>query len=157
MNLRYPAAAALVAFCAMGPLASEDSNSKSPETSGQSAAVSRPPILGVAHIGLKTDDLNAARNFYGHVLGYQEPFTVDKPTGGLMLTYFKVNDHQYIEVFPSLKSATEDRLFECVGRRPRNRDREGLAVARISDATFSFLLCGFGCSSANCQLLRQAG
>ena len=27
-----------------------------------------------------------------------------------MLTYFKVNDHQYIEVFPELKSETEDRL-----------------------------------------------
>jgi catechol 2,3-dioxygenase-like lactoylglutathione lyase family enzyme len=73
-------------------------------------AQERPPIVGVAHIGLKTDDLAAARQFYGHVLGYQEPFTLDKPTGGLMLTYFKVNDHQYIEVFPELKSPTEDRL-----------------------------------------------
>ena len=27
-----------------------------------------------------------------------------------MLTYFKVNDHQYIEIFPELKSQTEDRL-----------------------------------------------
>jgi lactoylglutathione lyase len=74
------------------------------------SAQERPPIVGVAHIGLKTDDLAAARQFYGHVLGYQEPFTVDKPSGGLMLTYFKVNDHQYIEVFPELKSPTEDRL-----------------------------------------------
>jgi len=74
------------------------------------SAQERPPIVGVAHIGLKTDDLAAARQFYGHVLGFQEPFTVDKPDGGLMLTYFKVNDRQYIEVFPELKSATEDRL-----------------------------------------------
>jgi catechol 2,3-dioxygenase-like lactoylglutathione lyase family enzyme len=76
------------------------------------AAVQRPPIVGVAHIGLKTDDLEKSRQFYGHDLGYQEPFTVDnpKPPGGLMLTYFKVNDHQYIEVFPNLKSPTEDRL-----------------------------------------------
>ncbi len=66
--------------------------------------------MGVAHIGLKTDDLAAARQFYGHVLGYQEPFTLDKPAGGLMLTYFKVNDHQYIEVFPELKNPAEDRL-----------------------------------------------
>ena len=70
----------------------------------------RPPILGVAHIGLKTKDIAAARGFYGHDLGFQEPFTLDKPAGGLMLTYFKVNDHQYIEVFPELKSAEEDRL-----------------------------------------------
>lgn len=27
-----------------------------------------------------------------------------------MLTYFKVNDHQYIEIFPDLKSETQDRL-----------------------------------------------
>lgn len=72
--------------------------------------VKRPDIVGVAHIGLKTDDLAAARNFYGHDLGFEEPFTLDKPSGGLMLTYFKVNDHQYIEVFPDLKSETEDRL-----------------------------------------------
>src|ERR1700730_8861702 len=72
--------------------------------------VKRPAIIGVAHIGLKTDDLAAARNFHGHYLGYQEPFTLDKPSGGLMLTYFKVNDHQYIEIFPELKSETEDRL-----------------------------------------------
>jgi lactoylglutathione lyase len=70
----------------------------------------RPPIIGIAHIGLKTDNLAAAREFYGHTLGFQEPFTVDKPTGGLMLTYFKVNDHQYIEVFPELTSPTEDKL-----------------------------------------------
>ena len=72
--------------------------------------VTRPPILGVAHIGLETNDMAAARAFYGRGLGYQEPFTLDKPSGGLMLTYFKVNDHQYIEVFPDLKSETQDRL-----------------------------------------------
>src|SRR5579864_9091061 len=72
--------------------------------------VKRPDIVGVAHIGLKTDDLTAAREFYGRELGLEEPFTLDKPSGGLMLTYFKVNDHQYIEVFPELKSETEDRL-----------------------------------------------
>jgi catechol 2,3-dioxygenase-like lactoylglutathione lyase family enzyme len=75
---------------------------------GQSVA--RPPIIGVAHIGLKTNDLAAARNFYGRDLGFQEPFTLDKATGGLLLTYFKVNDHQYIEVFPELKDEAEDRL-----------------------------------------------
>jgi lactoylglutathione lyase len=75
--------------------------------------VVRPKILGVAHIGVRTDDLAAARKFYGDVLGYQEPFTYDRPAsqgGGLLLTYFKVNDHQYIEVFPELKDAKQDRL-----------------------------------------------
>ena len=73
----------------------------------------RPPILGVAHIGLKTDNLDAARKFYTGVLGFQEPFSLDKPAGaggGLLLTYFKVNDHQYIELFPELSDPKMDRL-----------------------------------------------
>ncbi len=65
---------------------------------------SRPPIVGVANIALKTADLAASREFYGKWLGYEEPFTL----GGV--TFFKVNDHQYIEVSPTLKSPTEDRL-----------------------------------------------
>ncbi len=72
--------------------------------------VTRPPIVGVAHIGLRTDNLEAARKFYGGVLGFQEPFTVDDPPGKLLLTYFKVNDHQYIEVFPELTDPKQDRL-----------------------------------------------
>ena len=66
-------------------------------------AVKRPRILGVAHIGVRTDNLEAARKFYGEQLGYQEAFKLDRPEGGLMLVYFKVNDHQYIEVFPGWK------------------------------------------------------
>jgi len=51
----------------------------------------------------------AAHEFYGHQLGFAD-FSLDKPAGGLMLTYFKVNDHQYIEIFPDLKTETQDRL-----------------------------------------------
>ena len=66
-------------------------------------APQRPKIVGVAHIGLRTDNLDAARKFYGQQLGYEEAFHLDKPEGGLMLIYFKVNDRQYIEVFPGWK------------------------------------------------------
>jgi len=78
-----------------------------------STPVSRPAIVGVAHIGLKTDDMAAARKFYTGVLGFQEPFSLDKAPGegtGLLLTYFKVNDHQYIEMFPELTDSKKDRL-----------------------------------------------
>ncbi len=92
-----------------------------PLRAGQAAVPQpkRPPIVGVAHIGLKTDNLEAARQFYGHLLGFAEPFKLDNPgspgspdgpDGSLMLTYFKVNDHQYIEIFPTLKNPSEDRL-----------------------------------------------
>lgn len=81
------------------------------EMRAQTTSPARPPIVGVAHIGLRTDNLAAARKFYGEELGFQEPFTLDKPSGGgLLLTYFKVNDHQYIEVFPELKDPQQERL-----------------------------------------------
>ena len=70
----------------------------------------RPPIVGISHIGLKVSDIGATRQFYGHVLGYDEPFHADNPDGTLSHTYFKVNDHQYIEIFPSLKNPDEDKL-----------------------------------------------
>lgn len=79
------------------------------EAQSPASEPSRPPIIGVAHIGLKTSDLNAADTFYGHVLGLDH-FSLDKPAGGLMLNYYKVNDHQYIEIFPTLANPTEDRL-----------------------------------------------
>ena len=69
----------------------------------------RPPIVGVAHIGLYVSDLAKADEFYGHVLGFAH-FSLDKPTGGLMLNYYKVNDHQYIEIYPGLKSPDASRL-----------------------------------------------
>lgn len=75
--------------------------------------VKRPPIVGVAHIALNTDDMTAARKFYTGVLGFQEAFSLDKlkeEGTGLKLTFFKVNDHQYIEVYPELKEPKQDRL-----------------------------------------------
>lgn len=77
------------------------------DTTGSPAA--RPPIVGVAHIGLYISDLDKAEEFYGHELGYAH-FSLDKPTGGLMLNYYKVNDHQYIEIYPGLKGDSQDRL-----------------------------------------------
>jgi catechol 2,3-dioxygenase-like lactoylglutathione lyase family enzyme len=100
---------------ALFPLASLAIGLSIPAVSQSSPApvITRPPIVGVAHIGLKTDDMAAARKFYTGVLGFQEPFSLDKPAtegGGLLLTYFKVNDHQYIEMFPELTDPKMDRL-----------------------------------------------
>ncbi len=74
-----------------------------------SASVQRPPIVGLAHVGLFVSDIDKADEFYGHVLGFGH-FSLDKPTGGLMLNYYKVNDHQYIEIYPGLKGDDQDRL-----------------------------------------------
>lgn len=76
----------------------------------QGTIPTRPAIIGVSHIGLRTDNLDASRKFYTGVLGFSEAFSLDDPPGKMLLTYFKVNDHQFIEVFPELKDAKQDRL-----------------------------------------------
>jgi catechol 2,3-dioxygenase-like lactoylglutathione lyase family enzyme len=69
---------------------------------------SRPSITGIAHVGFFVSDMDKADAFYGKALGYDH-FSLDKPAGGLMLNYYKVNDHQYVEIYPGLKG-DEDRL-----------------------------------------------
>ena len=91
----------------------------------------------MAHIGLRTDNLEAARKFYGQHLGYEEAFQLDKPEGGLMLVYFKVNDHQYIEVFPGWKGPEQLVLshiaFETDDA-PRLRDYLASKGVKVPDA-----------------------
>jgi len=70
----------------------------------------RPLIVGVTHIAFQVSDIAKAREFYGGLLGYGEPFQLINPDGSLALTYFKVNDRQYIEIFPGLPPDQDDRL-----------------------------------------------
>ena len=69
----------------------------------QKADLKRPPIVGIAHIALKTNDLAAAREFYGRYLGFDADGSISH---GML---FKVNDHQYIAVRDALMG-DEDRL-----------------------------------------------
>jgi len=82
----------------------------------QGSKVQRPPIVGVAQIALRTKSLDAARRFYGHDLGFAEPFVL-KREGGPAAS-FKVNDHQYIEVTQELKDDSEDRLIHIAFETP---------------------------------------
>jgi lactoylglutathione lyase len=73
-------------------------------------AEQRPRLVGLSHIAVRVKNLNAARHFYGDLLGYQEAFTVRKDhtavvSGGLAqdqvsAVFFKVNNRQYIVVMP---------------------------------------------------------
>jgi lactoylglutathione lyase len=69
----------------------------------------RPPVTGVAHISLFVHNIEQSRHFYKDFLGFEEPFQLDKPDGGLALTFIKINDRQYIELVPEIKEGT-DRL-----------------------------------------------
>jgi catechol 2,3-dioxygenase-like lactoylglutathione lyase family enzyme len=70
----------------------------------------RPPILGIAHVSYKVGDINKAREFYGKFLGYEEAFTYYNKDGSVSVTFFKVNDRQYIEITPTLIPGIPDRL-----------------------------------------------
>jgi lactoylglutathione lyase len=71
--------------------------------------VRRPKITGVAHVALYVSDVDKARVFYKNFLGYGEPFQLNNPDGTLSLTFIKINDRQYIELFPERQPGT-DRL-----------------------------------------------
>ncbi|MBI4904457.1 MAG: VOC family protein [Acidobacteria bacterium] len=69
----------------------------------------RPKITGVAHIALFSTDIEKTRAFYRDMLGLGEPYSLSNPDGSFSMTFFKVNDRQYIEIFPERAPGT-DRL-----------------------------------------------
>ena len=74
-------------------------------------AAERPRIVGIANIALKMDSLEEARKFYTGVVGMEEAFSTKDPDFPVGLACFKVNDRQYVEISPTLKGETEDRLI----------------------------------------------
>ena len=69
----------------------------------------RPPITGLAHVALWAKDVAQSRAFYKDLLGYGEPFDLKNTDGSLALTFIKINERQYIELFPE-REAGSDRL-----------------------------------------------
>lgn len=78
--------AALLAVSASLPIAAQQN-------------VERPKILGVAHAAFYITDLAKTRQFYEDFLGFAEPFTLPKKSGGVRIAFVKINDHQYLELF----------------------------------------------------------
>ncbi len=72
--------------------------------------IERPKILGIAHISLKVSDINKARKFYRNLLGYEEAFSYYNKDGSIWISFFKINDRQYLEITPNLKPDQVDRL-----------------------------------------------
>jgi lactoylglutathione lyase len=81
------------------------------KVAAQSSEPQRPMIAGIAHIAFQVSDLAKARAYYGELLGYEEAFQIFNANGSLALTYFKVNERQYIEIFPGLPPDRDDRLM----------------------------------------------
>lgn len=63
-------------------------------------ALTRPKVLGVAHMAVYVNDLAKTRQFYKNFLGFGQPFTLpNKENTGTRIAFVKVNDYQYIEIF----------------------------------------------------------
>jgi lactoylglutathione lyase len=75
----------------------------------QTAEPPRPRITGLAHIALYAADFEKTRAFYRDFLGYAEPYTLTNADGTPSVAFFKVNERQYIELFPEREPNT-DRL-----------------------------------------------
>jgi catechol 2,3-dioxygenase-like lactoylglutathione lyase family enzyme len=69
----------------------------------------RPRITGVAHIAFYAADFEKTRDFYRSFLGFAEPYTLTNPDGTPSVAFFKVNERQYIELFPE-REPKSDRL-----------------------------------------------
>jgi catechol 2,3-dioxygenase-like lactoylglutathione lyase family enzyme len=60
---------------------------------------SRPRVLGIAHVAIYVSDLDKARGFYEDFLGFGSPFSLKLPDGKDWISFVKVNDEQYLELF----------------------------------------------------------
>jgi len=70
----------------------------------------RPHITGLSHVALYVHDLDKSRAFYKDFLGYEEPYSLFDTNGGVHLTFIKINDRQFIELFPEHET-NSDRLY----------------------------------------------
>jgi lactoylglutathione lyase len=77
----------------------------------QAQELKRPHILGISHIALYVHNLDSSLAFYKDLLGFQEQFRLNKPTGEFSTVFIKVNDLQCIELFPE-KEAGSGRLYQ---------------------------------------------
>ncbi len=66
-------------------------------------------LTGIAHVALRVADVAKSRDFYGRVLGFAEPFEFSDQ-GKTTVAFMKVNDRQYIELYPRAAGSDEPRL-----------------------------------------------
>jgi hypothetical protein len=60
----------------------------------------RPHILGLAHVAFRVSNMDRTTLFYESVRGYEEPFSLNDENGKITTAFVKVNDQQYVELFP---------------------------------------------------------
>jgi catechol 2,3-dioxygenase-like lactoylglutathione lyase family enzyme len=71
-----------------------------PSASSAQGVPARPRITGLAHVAFYVHDIEASRGFYRDLLGFEELSPVRNADGSLALTFIKINERQFIELFP---------------------------------------------------------
>lgn len=77
---------------------------------GNAAEIERPKITGVAHAAFYTSGYDQTRALYNDFLGFDNAITLSKTEGAFDMTVVKINDNQYVELFPE-KKASDDRFY----------------------------------------------
>jgi catechol 2,3-dioxygenase-like lactoylglutathione lyase family enzyme len=67
------------------------------------AQIPTATLAGIAHVAFRVSDLTRSRYFY-QKLGFEQAFTLTKD-GKTTEAFFKVNDHQFIEIYPQQDSS----------------------------------------------------
>jgi catechol 2,3-dioxygenase-like lactoylglutathione lyase family enzyme len=62
--------------------------------------VQRPHVLGLAHVAIRVSDMGKTGAFYSDLLGYDVPFSLKDRNGRIAIAFVKINDQQYVELFP---------------------------------------------------------
>ena len=58
-------------------------------------------LTSIAHLAIRTRDIDAMVAFYTEKLGFAEMFRLNQDNGSLMLVYLRITDDQYLELFPN--------------------------------------------------------
>lgn len=58
-------------------------------------------IVGVNHVGIAFDDLDAAIEYYTETLGYPEAFRIENEAGEVGLVYVQVSRNTFVELQPT--------------------------------------------------------
>ncbi|HEY4079466.1 MAG TPA: VOC family protein [Burkholderiaceae bacterium] len=90
----FKAAMAAIALVLVLPAAAQNA------AAATATAPERPKITGISHVAFHVSDLAKAQHFWHDQMGFDSYFSLPKKDGsGTRIAFFKVNDHQHVELF----------------------------------------------------------
>jgi catechol 2,3-dioxygenase-like lactoylglutathione lyase family enzyme len=93
---------------------------------GSLAQAQAPTLAGIAHVAIRSPDLGRTVGFY-QKLGFEQTFAFSKD-GATTEPFLKVNDRQFIEVYPS---QTDGFMHVCFRSRLMIHDPDGNEIVFV--------------------------